>query len=335
MADFRVVRGSSIKTILSENPQRSIDMIEAAYLAHHDGETINPDSYFLKFSAKSPNRIIALPASINADINVSGIKWIASFPENIKNGIPRASAVLVLNDQSTGYPFALLEASFISSSRTAASAVLAAYWLNERNKKVDSLAFVGAGVIARNIFDMFIATGWDFERIIIKDFDKTSSHAFSEHIAKSHVCELDSSCDVNKALNADILVFATNAATPHISPPHKFLPNQIILNISLRDISPDLILNAVNLFDDVDHCLKANTSPHLAEQSIGNRSFVTGTLANLIRNEITIDRSLPLIFSPFGMGILDLALGKYVFDEACSRGLSILITDFFAENERW
>ncbi|WP_408005448.1 hypothetical protein [Pseudomonas huanghezhanensis] len=58
-----------------------------------------------------------------------------------------------------------------------------------------------------------------------------------------------------------------------------FAPGQIILNVSLRDISPDIIWQAFNVFDDVEHCMKANTSPQLAEQKYGDRSFVHGTLA--------------------------------------------------------
>ncbi|HVK95130.1 MAG TPA: 2,3-diaminopropionate biosynthesis protein SbnB [Noviherbaspirillum sp.] len=337
MFDFNIISGSVIKTLIDERPTRSISSVEAAYLAHHDGQTINPDSYFLRYPKNPANRIIALPASIDGDSAVSGIKWIASFPDNIKSGIPRASAILVLNDQQTGYPFACLEGSLISSSRTAASAVLGAYWLNERKRQVGTISFIGAGVIARNILDMFIADEWKFQSIRIHDSDTPSMHSFTDYAATRIKAGADVAAEdsLEQALRADVVVFATNAGTPYVLAPTTFSPGQIVLNISLRDIGPDLILDAENIFDDVDHCLKANTSPHLAELKVGDRRFVTCTLAQLMRGETTLDRTRPLIFSPFGMGMLDLALGKDLYDEALARGMAVSIPGFFGETRRW
>lgn len=130
MEDFVCIPGKVIEKILAKRQSKNIKDVQTAYLAHLDGKTINPDSYFLRFPDNPSNRIIALPASISADMKVSGIKWISSFPANLKNGLRRASAVLILNDQETGYPFACLEGSLISAARTAASAALGAFWTN-------------------------------------------------------------------------------------------------------------------------------------------------------------------------------------------------------------
>ena len=55
-----------------------------------------------------------------------------------------------------------------------------------------------------------------------------------------------------------------------------------MLHVSLRDLSPEILLASANIVDDVDHCLKADTSPHLAEQRTGNRDFMTGTLHDVL-----------------------------------------------------
>ena len=107
-----------------------MELVEATYRLHGTGDSVNPPSYFLRFPDRPSSRIIALPASIGGELRVDGLKWISSFPENVAAGVPRASAVLILNDHDTGYPFACLESSIISATRTAASAALAADWLS-------------------------------------------------------------------------------------------------------------------------------------------------------------------------------------------------------------
>jgi len=107
-----------------------------------------------------------------------------------------------------------------------------------------------------------------------------------------------------------------------------------VLHISLRDLAPEILLRSQNVVDDVEHVMKANTSPHLAEQKTGNRSFVTGTLADIMIGRRSVNRSRPIIFSPFGLGVLDLAVGKWVYDQAVASGQELRLSDFFYETVR-
>src|SRR5262245_26130540 len=126
---FAVITGSQVQHTLRGRYKEVVALVEATYRLHDAGESVNPPSYFLQFPDRPTARIIALPASIGGQVRVDGLKWVSSFPENVSAGIPRASAVLILNDRDTGYPFACLEGSIISATRTAALAACAADWL--------------------------------------------------------------------------------------------------------------------------------------------------------------------------------------------------------------
>ena len=132
-----------------------------------------------------------------------------------------------------------------------------------------------------------------------------------------------------------MVVFATIAGQPHVNDLSWFDHNPLVLHVSLRDLAPEIILASTNFVDDVEHCLKANTSPHLAEQLAGNRDFLQGTLGDLMAGRAAAAADRPLIFSPFGLGVLDLAVGKFVYDEVARAGDLHVIDDFFHELKRY
>jgi ornithine cyclodeaminase/alanine dehydrogenase-like protein (mu-crystallin family) len=107
-----------------------------------------------------------------------------------------------------------------------------------------------------------------------------------------------------------------------------------VLHVSLRDLSPEIILGSSNIVDDVEHCLKADTSPHLAEQLVGNRDFIAGTLDDVMSGRVTLPADRPVVFSPFGLGVLDLAVGKHVYDEVARSGELHVIDGFFHDLNR-
>lgn len=275
----------------------------------------------------SPDLVIVLPAYLGGDIGVAGVKWIASFPENIHYGLSRASAVLILNDYLTGYPFAFLEASYISAVRTAASAVLAARTLA---RQPTSVGIVGAGVIARKIVDYLAAIGYLPADTRCHDLDATYASRLACYVGSdAHFASLDS------ALDADLVVFATTAPSPYVDANYRFAPSQTVLNVSLRDLYPETLEAANNVVDDVDHCLKADTSLHLLEKKLGHRGFVNGTLAGALLGRLDLDPDRPTVFSPFGLGVLDLAVGSFVWRETREAGLGLCIPSFYGSARRW
>jgi ornithine cyclodeaminase len=334
--ELSVVNGKTVSEIVRARRDECIGIVRDAYLAHAEGRSVNPDSYFLRFPEKPDCRIIALPAYLGNGFDVAGLKWIASYPANVQRGFPRASALLVLNSYDTGYPFAVLESSIISAARTAASAVLAAYWLNGKSRRARALGIVGTGFIARYVYEFLIETGWSIEEVRLHDLSPLESEKF-----RTTVCRPEHHRAVSVVRDAaelvrgcDLILFTTVASAPHIVDAALFAHNPLVLHVSLRDLAPEILLRSHNVVDDVEHVMKANTSPHLAEQKTGNRRFVTGTLAEIMVGGRSVNRSSPIIFSPFGMGILDLAVGKWVYDQAIAGGQDLRLSDFFYETVR-
>jgi 2,3-diaminopropionate biosynthesis protein SbnB len=334
--DFSIIKGETVHRIIHADVDECVRKVEEAYLLHGERKSVNPDSYFLVTPERPRDRIIALPAYLGGRFDVSGIKWIASYPENIHKGFPRASAVLILNRYDTGYPYACLEASIISAARTAGSAVLGAQWMNGGMRKVRSLGLIGNGLIARYIYGFLLDMGWEVEEVLLYDQDPREAERFAASVCRAERHErVTVAPDLPGLMRAsELIVLATVAPKPHIHEPGLLAHNPLVLNISLRDLAPELLLMSHNIVDDIEHVMKANTSPHLAEKLTGGRAFVTGTLAQLMRGQCKVDRMRPTIFSPFGLGVLDLAVGKWVYDQAVKAGEALPISDFFFEMTR-
>lgn len=333
---FAVITGAQVADALRGRSREIVDLVEQTYLVHASGQSVNPPSYFLRFTDRPTSRIIALPAALGGPFGVDGIKWVSSFPGNVEQGIPRASAVLLLNDHDTGYPFACLEGSIISATRTAASAVLAADRLSRTRSRPTRVGFVGLGLIARYIHTFFVDTGWEFDEIGVHDLAEASTAGFTGYLEQeSPDTPVWRHQSVESLICAsDLVVFATVAARPYVHDPSCFDHHPIVLNVSLRDLAPGVLLQASNYVDDVDHCLKADTSPHLTEQVTGNRDFLTGTLAEAITGRVAIPDNDTIVFSPFGLGVLDLALGLDVYRHTRRAGSLQTLPGFFHDLQR-
>jgi N-[(2S)-2-amino-2-carboxyethyl]-L-glutamate dehydrogenase len=334
---FAVISGAQVQQALQGRVSQIVELVEATYRLHGAGHSVNPPSYFLRFPDRPSSRIIALPASIGGQVRVDGLKWISSFPDNVAAGIPRASAVLILNDHDTGYPFACLEGSIISATRTAASAALAADWLSRGRRRPTRVGFFGVGLIARYIHTFLAGTGWSFEEIGVHDLSADSAAGFRGYLEQSGVPGRITVHEGAEQLirSSELVVFATVAGQPHVGDPSWFDHGPLVLHVSLRDLTPEVVLASTNIVDDVEHCLKANTSPHLAEQLTGTRDFLAGTLDDVMAGRVMIPGDRPVVFSPFGLGVLDLAVGRYVYDEVVRSGELHVVDDFFHELRRY
>lgn len=332
--DLLVIGSEVVHSILAGCEDEIVSLIELAYREHGRGNSSLPHSVFLRFPHDPSSRIIGLPAYLGGEIQSAGIKWISSFPANVTNHeLDRASAAIILNSSLTGTPKAFLEGSIISAKRTAASAALAAKVLSRKETSV--LGIVGCGVINREIARFVVSVCPLIGRLVV--FDRNRSHAelYKEQIEAELPVQVEVVPDLKDVLRSTTLVsFATTAGVPYVHDLEDCPDETVILNISLRDFAPEVILAHTNVVDDVSHVCRERTSIHLAEQKAGNRDFIAATLPDLLwqRTNLEAPGSGITIFSPFGLGILDIALAEHVFNASESLGLGTQITSFLPQS---
>lgn len=327
--DILLLKGQEIASLLSGRELEIVDAVSRAYKVHAQGKSSLPHSTFLRFPDNDKNRIIALPAYLGDGFEVAGVKWISSFTGNLSKGMDRASAVLILNSTETGRPEAIMEASVISAKRTAASAALAAQALLS-GREVQSVGMIGCGLINYETARFLRALFPGLKRLEIFDLSVDRARQFGnlceEMFAEMVVAEAPQAIFRNNSL----ITFATTAIQPHVFDLSACAPGSVVLHTSLRDLAPEVILSCDNVVDDVDHVSRAQTSIHLAEQLSGDRSFIRCTLGDILlgRSPAVEDPAAITVFSPFGLGILDLAVGKLARDLSIEENRGAPINSF-------
>lgn len=316
------VAESHAAAILRDSPGEILDRVRSAYLAHARGGSVVPRSMLLRPLATAPERFIALPAFLSGDTGDSvGIKWIASFPDNVKTGQPRASAIIVLNSTTTGQPVAILGGAAISAARTGASAAIAAQALG--GLRGDRMSFIGAGPINLSVFSHLHHLWPQLRSARIFDVDQVRASHFAQTLSSASQISVEICNSVEDALDdARLLSIATNVVTPFIADLSACDPAAVVLHVSLRDIKPDALADCDNVTDDVNHVLSANTSLDLLNQQDGSLADAIATLGEVLeRGAWHSDRRT--VFSPFGLGSLDIAVADLVLDEARRQDLAI------------
>jgi ornithine cyclodeaminase len=325
-----VIGAAEVEAALKGREDDVLNAVQKAYETHSRGASSLPHSSFLSFPDNDRDRIICLPAFLGEDYQLAGVKWIASVPDNVQRGLERASAVIVLNERATGRPIAVIEGSIISKQRTAASAALASRVL--AREMPECIGLVGCGPINAAIAE-FLQVEWPGVRnLLAYDLDVGRAAEFASHLMdRREACEVQVASSLDEVLaRCPLVSFATTTITPHVESLENCPVDAVILHISLRDLGPDVVLAACNVVDDLDHVNRANTSIHLAARQVGHTEFVHGTLGELLlgRAQLPEKDDRPMVFSPFGLGVLDLAVADLVHQSLLSSGGGMRVPSF-------
>ncbi len=121
-----------------------IDALAVAFREHGLGHVEMPPKPGVH--SRPDSFIHAMPAYIPA-LNAIGMKWVSGYPTNQEKGLPYISGLLILNDDDTGFPLAVMDCAWITGVRTGAATALAARYL--ARPESETVGILGCGVQGR------------------------------------------------------------------------------------------------------------------------------------------------------------------------------------------
>ena len=160
----------------------------------------------------SPGTLLVKPASLPGAI---GAKLVSVVPSNAERGLATTSGLVVLMDPATGAPMALLDGTFLTAWRTAATAALAIETLTSRPPR--TAALIGAGGLARALIPALDAID-DVESVRVFARDRGRLAAFVDDVRGETRASLLAAESAASCVNgSEVIVTATTSSVPVVT----------------------------------------------------------------------------------------------------------------------
>jgi ornithine cyclodeaminase len=306
------------------NWEETIDTIEKAIRCLNDKDYAQPVKPYLRYR-DLVNRIIAMPAFVGGDVDLAGIKWIASFPGNIDNDIPRAHSVVVINQSDTGVPIAIINTPLLSVIRTSSvTGLMIRYFLKTRPMDNVNVGIIGWGPIGQYHFKMVTELLQDkVANVCLYDLRGVNVDAI-ESPYKDKITVTDNWQDAYR--DADIFMTCTVSKAPYIDEKPK--AGSLQLNVSLRDYKVDMYdFTKAIIVDDWEEVCREKTDIEMMHLEKGVKEEDTKTIADVVCNDCMADypEMEAVMFNPMGMAVFDIATAGYYLDKARALGVGQIL----------
>ena len=189
-----------------------IDSLEVAFKEKGEGRTEMPPKPGVH-PGGGDNFIHAMPAYIPA-LKSAGVKWVSGFPDNLQQGLPYITGLLILNDHQTGIPLAVMDCTWITGMRTGAATALSARYLARPDSS--TVGVLGCGVQGRTNVEALNVL-FPLKQVMAYDTDRAAVERYAEEIQQRFNLEVKPVSTPREAVSGcDIVV----TAGPILKKPH-------------------------------------------------------------------------------------------------------------------
>lgn len=302
-------------------------------------QAIEADKLALKaYSSKEAN----IPLRVNLDIEkhrgqslympgylaqekALGVKLVSVYPDNIKKGLSSVPSLMLLVDDETGFPNAIMDGSYLTQLRTGAISGAGTQLLSREDSSVFTL--IGTGGQAELQLEAVLAVR-DIKLAYVFDINEDNrrkfAQAMNEKFGQKYGVEIREAENLEAAIRqSDIITSVTTArgktfdaswvkAGSHINGVGSYTPE-------MAEIDGDLILKADKIYCDTkDALVESGDFVQIMEKGLFSGSDITGELGQLILGQTPGRETREEIsfFETTGNAVLDIMVAKRIYDLA-------------------
>ncbi len=267
-----------------------------------------------------------MPAYIKR-MSALGAKVVTVYKNNVsQHNLPAVLGTIILLDDATGFPVAIMDGGFITAMRTGAVSGVATKYMARDDAKVGMI--FGTGVQAYTQV-LAVCEARKLDKMIVFSLDTPEKKAdFKKRVEAATGVTVEISDDAEAAVRkADIVTLATSAAEPivkgewfkagtHINGVGSHAPK-------MREIDEGTVIKSKIVCDLVSAC-QAEAGDFMIPADEGKWSWdqVRGSLGQVINDTIKgreNDEEITL-FKSVGLAIQDMSTARAVYEKALKQG---------------
>ena len=268
-----------------------------------------------------------MPAHLRT-LGALGAKIVTVYKDNVgKHDLPTVMGTIILLDEETGFPVALMDGGYLTAMRTGAVSGVAAKYMARPDARVAAL--FGTGVQA---FTQVLAVheACSLSEVLAYSLDPVDVRRnFAERVRAKTAVPVSLVEDPAAAVaQADIVILATTASTPVVNG-QWLRPGTHITGVGshapgARELDSLTVQKSRVVCDLTDAC-KAEAGDLILPAQAGEWTWdkVIGNLGDVVIGSVP-GRTSPdeiTLFKSVGLAIQDVAAARLVFTEAVKRGV--------------
>ena len=216
--DLMFLNDAQLKALGGHDIKAAIDDVREVLTLHVQKKVNSPSKVVLRWGTTVEDenlygRCNTMPCCVGGSIDMAGIKWLGSNPQNFKQGLPRATGLVILNDPDTKIPLCVADCTQVSGVRTGAASALAIDKLAKKDSS--TILLMGAGFQARLQLESAKIVRPSLKKCYVYDIRPEQSAKFAEEMSVKLGMEVIATDDPKKAsLESDIVITVTISAVP-------------------------------------------------------------------------------------------------------------------------